>query len=91
MEKQTQVEQNKEAKNRPVVYMKKNVKLVVWTNDLGEGRSVKNYELKKTYKDKNDDWKETNQMGIRELETTQALINEYLNIEFPVRELEYKD
>ena len=74
--------------DKPQVYMKKNIKLVVWTNfNEDKSKSFLNHNLSKVFKKEGEDWKETNGFSLMDLAIVKELIEEYLNKTRPMKTL----
>ena len=58
------VEHNGDGRSRPWTEARSGMlKAVVWKNHVGDGATYTSTQLTRLYKDKNDQWQETNSLG----------------------------
>jgi hypothetical protein len=75
----------KDSKARPTEYSIGNVKVLEWTNTIGDGDIIKSYTCEKFYKDKNGQWKSTNSFNFSELQMLENLIRRVKDEKLPLR------
>jgi len=73
---------------RPKQYVDGNLKILEWINTDKEGKEFKSYQFEKFFKDKEGDWKTSNNFSFSDIRKFPELTRKFLDLKSPIQEKE---